>query len=209
MHNFNQKLAEKIGLSKSEIAIFKKLKNSILIQDFLQKMVGNLEKNGETLMSPRTSLRNGICHCAEGALIAALALWLYGNKPLLVDLKTKKEDCDHVIAVFKEKGLWGAISKTNHSVLRYRDPIYKNLRELVMSYFHEYTLNGKKTLLSYSKPLDLSKIKENWITNEDNLWFLDEKLDNLPHIPCITAKNVKLRRSDEIEIKTGDLVEYT
>lgn len=209
MSTFNQKLAQKIGLSKSEVDIFKKLKDPILIQDFLQKIIGNLEKSGETLMSPRVALRKNTCHCAEGALIAALAIWLHGQKPLIVDLKTTKEDCDHVIAVFKQKGLWGAISKTNHSVLRYRDPIYKSIRELVMSYFHEYTLNGKKTLISYSKPLDLSKIKENWVTSEEDLWFLDEKLDKLPHSPCITVKNVKLRKSDEIEIKAGDLVEYT
>jgi hypothetical protein len=92
----------------------------------------------------------------EGALLAAAILEFHGQKPLLMDLRSASEDLDHVVALFRQFGCWGAISKTNHAVLRYREPIYKTVRELAMSYFHEYFLdNGKKTLRAYSIPVDV------------------------------------------------------
>ena len=109
-------------------------------------------------MSPRLVLRNNKCHCIEGAIFAALALRFHGYKPLVVDLTASKDDFDHVIAVFKKDGKWGAISKTNHAVLRYREPVYKSIREIVMSYFHEYANDdGKRTLRSFSLPVNLSR----------------------------------------------------
>lgn len=205
---FNKELAIDLGLNKKEISILKKLNSPIKIQDFLQSFPANLEKEEETLMSPRMTLQTGICHCFEGALLGALALWLYGQKPLLVDMKGKRGDFDHVVCVFEDNGYWGAISKTNHSVIRYRDPLYRDIRELIMSYFHEYTKNGVKTLVSYSKPLDLSKINKSWVISSANLWYLDKLLNKSKHFNLIPSQKTKLRKSDPIEIEAGDIVEY-
>ena len=138
------------GLTKQELKIFKKLNTPIKIQDFLDKIPMNWEKKGETYFSPRRALEARKMHCLEGAIFAATALWLQGEKPLLLDLKAKGDD-DHVVALYRRNGYWGAISKTNHAALRFRDPVYKTIRELALSYFHEYFLDrdGKKILDFY------------------------------------------------------------
>ena len=120
-------------------------------------------------------------------------------------------DYDHVVAVFKQDGFFGAISKTNHAVLRYREPVYKTIRELVMSYFHEYFLNtGKKTLREYSELLDLNKFnKLNWRTSDKNLFEIPEYLDTIKHHKILSPKQIKnLRKADKIEIEMGKMVEY-
>lgn len=186
------------------------------IQDFLNKLPFNFEEKGETYMSPARALEAGKAHCFEGALIAALALEMHGHKPWLLDLKTTEgKDIDHVVALFREKkdppaGGWGAISKTNHAVLRYREPIYKTIRELALSYFHEYFLNnGEKTLRSFSKPFDLSKTRIDWRNSDENLFKLVEMLDQSPHTQILSKKQIKnLRRADKIEIQAGKIVEY-
>src|SRR3989344_4797858 len=144
---------EHSGLGKFKWRTLKRLNTPEKIQDFINRLPFNFEKRGETYMSVARSLKTGRIHCFEGALIAAAALWIQGERPLLLDLKPDKSDIDHVVALFRRNGFWGAISKTNHAVLRYREPVYKSIRELAMSYFHEYFLNnGKKTLRSYSRP---------------------------------------------------------
>jgi len=187
-----------------------KIKDPRKIQDFLNKLKFNFEENGETWMSPIESIKAGRAHCFEGALLAAALLWEHGEKPLILDLKTTKDDFEHVVALFKRDGYWGAISKTNHAVLRYREPVYKTVRELVMSYFHEYFLpSGKKTLRSYSKPFDLSKFGRGWIDSKTDLYHIDRALDVSPHINILTPKQIKnLRLAEKIEIKAGEIVEY-
>lgn len=180
------------------------------IQDFLNTLEFNFEKKSETWMSPSESIKAGRAHCFEGALLAAALFWQNGEKPLILDLKTTKDDFEHVVALFKRDGYWGAISKTNHAVLRYREPVYKTVRELVMSYFHEYFLSsGKKTLRSYSKPFDLSKFGKTWITSQEDLYHIDRALDLSPHIKILTQKQIKnLRNADKVEIKAGEIIEY-
>src|SRR5690606_22648808 len=136
------------GFTKDELKIIKKLNTPSKIQDFLNSLEINIEEDGDTSYSPRTVLKKRKAHCVEGAVLAAAILRFHGQKPLILDLETSNDDFDHVIALFNKNGYWGAISKTNHAVLRYREPVYKTIRELVMSYFHEYFLNknGKKTL---------------------------------------------------------------
>jgi hypothetical protein len=186
----------------------KKLNTPAKIQDFLNALPFNFEKNGETYMSVERALKKGRVHCFEGALIAAAALWIHGEKPLLLDLNTNRKDVDHVVVLFKKDNLWGALSKTNHAVLRYREPVYKTIRELVMSYFHEYFLpDGKKTLMSYSKPYDLNKSGFDWLSSKDELFELMEALDSSPHVE-ILPKKIKLRKADAIEIQAGKIVEY-
>jgi hypothetical protein len=141
----------------AETKLFKRLNSPKKIQDFLAlKIRHNPARDGVECRSPRRVLREGKAHCMEGALLAAAILEFHGHKPLLLDLRSTSDDLDHVVALFSQFGCWGAISKTNHVVLRYREPIYKSIRELALSYFHEYFLDsGKKTLREYSMPFDL------------------------------------------------------
>lgn len=198
------------GLNYNEISILKKLNTPSKIQDFLNELDMNFEEDGDTCMSPKRVLRERKCHCIEGAMLAALALRINGYKSLLVDLTATKSDFDHVVAVFKKNKKWGAISKTNHGVLRYREPVYSSIKELVMSYFHEYTTNdGKKTLRSFSMPVNLSRFdSQHWITSEEDIWYIPEYLADVKHIKILTPSQIaNLRNADEIEIKIGKIVE--
>lgn len=162
-------------------------------------------------MSPRRVLREKKAHCIEGALLAATALWLHGEAPLLLDLVSTKEDDDHVVALYKKNGYWGAISKTNHATIRFRDPVYKTIRELALSYFHEWFMNknGAKTLRSYSTPLTMKRFGTEWITAEYDLWWLDRELNALPHFKIAPPTNMRLlRKADPMELKAGKFVEW-
>ena len=198
------------GLPKKFYSNLKQLNSPIKIQNFLNTFPINHEKNGETYMSPLKTLRAKKMHCFEGAILAALALWINGKKPLLLDLKTKR-DYDHVVALYKINGHWGCISKTNHGVLRWRDPIYKTVRELAVSYFHEYFDNDtlKKTLRSYSEPFNLSRFGTDWITSEKDLHWLVQALDKSKHHFIFPLKNLKhFRKADKIEVKIGRVIEW-
>ena len=199
------------GLTQEEMKMLRPLTNPRKIQDFLDSLPINYEKKGETYMSPRRALRENKAHCIEGALIAALAFWMQGEKPLLMDFTTLPHDEDHVIALFRENGHWGAVSKTNHAILRYRDPVYKTPRELAMSYFHEYYMfeNGKKTLVSFSKPLDLRGLGESWVTDDGDLDHVADALDAARHFPVVPIANARLmRRASRIELSAGKLTEW-
>src|SRR6266481_5822406 len=170
--------------------ILKKLNTPEKIQDFLNTLKFNFEKKGETCMSPKRVIEKRMAHCFEGALLAAAAIEMQGYKPLLLDLKASGKDMDHVVALFKRGKYWGAISKTNHSVLRYREPVYASVRELAMSYFHEYFLpDGTKTLKSFSKPFDLSIHRGglciDWKTSDKDLFILTRMLDESPHTQIV------------------------
>ena len=196
--------------SPKEKKLLQKLNTSAKVQDFLNKLRFNFEKNGETLKSPLFSLRQKNAHCIEGALLGAYILSEHGFKPYLMHLKAIKGDYDHVIVPFKVGKFWGALSKTNHAVLRYREPIYKNIRELALSYFHEYFLDdGRKTLRQYSKLLNLNTFEKDWPTMKGNLWGIDQELDKIKHYDIVSGKYIKnLRKADKIEIKAGKIVEF-
>ena len=199
------------GLNEKEVEILKGLNTPKKIQDFLNKIPINFEEKGDTAMSPRMVLKKNKAHCVEGAMLAALALRIQGQKPLVVDLTATKKDFDHVICVFKKNGKWGAIGKTNHAVLRYREPIYKDIRELVMSFFHEYFDDkGKKNLRSYSMPVDLSRFDYmNWMISEKDVWEIPDYLAKIKHYSILTRSQIaNLRKADEIEIEAGKLTEW-
>jgi hypothetical protein len=185
------------ALTTSERTLFKKLSTPHKIQDFLDALPINFEKNGDTHYSPRVVLEKNTAHCIEGALLAAAILWYHGEKPLLLDMRTKEKDAEHVLALYQKNGYWGALSKTNHAVLRYRDPIYKTVRELALSYFHEYFRDhdGLKTLVSYSRPVNLAQMGTSWITDEDHLWHIDDLLNAASHYPLVPQANVRLVRN--------------
>jgi hypothetical protein len=193
--------------------LISKLNTPKKIQDFLDEIPFNFEKNGDTYMSPKKILEKKKAHCFEGAIFACLCLQKAGIKNYLIDLKVKnlKKDSDHTLCAFKINGYWGSISKTNHSVLRWRDPIYKNYRELAMSYYHEYFLDsGEKTLKSFSKPFNIwKKFGNTWVESEENLDEIAETLDKSPHINFVPDKNKKLiRRAGKTETKGAAIVEW-
>jgi hypothetical protein len=195
-------------------ADIKKLNTPQKVQDFLDKVPFNFEKEGETYWPPKKALRIRKMHCFEGAVFACWCLQNHGIENYLMDLKVKnlRKDSDHTLCIFRINKFWGAISKTNHSVLRWRDPIYKNVRELAMSYFHEYFLDsGEKTLLSFSKPFDVwKKFGNNWAdSSEEDLDKIALALDKSPHINFIPKANAKLiRKAGKTEIKGANVVEY-
>ena len=200
-----------LGLNEKEIKILKALNTPKKIQDFLNKIPINFEEKGDTCLSPRMVLREHRAHCIEGAMVAAVALRLNGEKPLVLDLTSVPRDFDHVVCVFKRNGCLGAISKTNHAVLRYREPIYKSIRELVMSFFHEYfDDNGKKTLRQYSLPVDLSRFDHlNWMASEENVWEIPDYLAKVKHFPMLTRSQIAgLRLADKPEIEAGKITEW-
>ena len=197
-------------MHRSEFRPLRSLDTPRKVQDFIDRLPINKERGGETCTSPLVTLRRNRAHCMEGALVAALALWMHGHKPLILDLQTCRTDVDHLVALFRKDGYWGSIAKTNHAVLRYREPIYRDVRELVASYFHEYfTDDGKKTLRRYSRPFDLRSWKTDWITAEHDLWDLERAIDRSPHRPLLNRRQIAgLRRADAIEIRAGKLVEW-
>lgn len=199
------------GMTEEEYALLRKLSSPGKIQDFLDTLPRNNEKNGHTCASPRTVLREEKAHCIEGAYLAALALWIHGERPLLLDLKASHGDDDHVVALYKRNGHWGAVSKTNHSVLRFRDPIYRTVRELALSYFHEYFLltDGRKTLRTYSRPFSLKRFGTKWITEESDLWEIASELDQSKHFPLIPPGSEHfLRNAGEIERRAAGISEW-
>lgn len=200
------------GLSQKELSILNKLTTPEKIQDFLDRLPINHVKHGATCFPPRRVLREKKAHCIEGAMLAAVALWLHGEPPLLLDLRSTQDDFDHVVTLYKRNGYYGAISKTNYPVLRFRDPIYRTTRELALSYFHEYFLlkNGKKTLLCYSKPFSLKRFGTEWITAEEDLWDISVALDDSQHFSLVPEKNKRLIRNvSALERQAGALTEWS
>ncbi len=202
---------DKSQLNKRELKMLLKLKTPRHIQDFLDSLPMNFEEEGETYMSPRMVLRLNRAHCIEGALLAALALWVHGEEPLLMDLRTNVRDVDHVVALYRINNLWGAISKTNHATVRWRDPVYRSLRELAMSYFHEYFLdnNGEKTLLSYSSAFNLKRLNPSWMTTEGSLYYIAKAIDDCRHFDLYPGSQGRhIRRADPMERRAGALREW-
>lgn len=201
---------EDLGLTKAEFAILRRLDSPEKIQAFLNGLAQNFEQQGETCNAVRTVLHTRRAHCIEGALVAAAALWVHGEPPLILDLQAVR-DFDHVVAVFRRRGCWGAISKTNGVGLRWRDPVYRSLREMAMSWFHEYyNKRDHKTLRTYSVPLDLRRIDPAiWVTAEKGAWPLVDVLEGLRHYPLVTPAQVKrLTRRDPFERKVGGMLQY-
>jgi hypothetical protein len=181
------------AFTKAERAIFRRINSPEKIQRFLDHdLLYNKEPDGPRCRSPRLALRDLTAHCMEGALFAAAALRLLGHPPLLLDLEAVRDD-DHVLAIFQVNGHWGSIAKSNYSGLRYREPVYRTLRELVMSYFeHYYNLQREKTLRKYSRPVNLKRFDSiDWMTAEEDPWAIPEYLCTISHTSLVTPRIVK------------------
>lgn len=180
----------------AELRKLRSFKQPYDIQRFLDDTPYHL---ADTAWSPRVVLREQTSHCLEGAIFAAAALRALGFPPLIIDLEAQ-HDTDHVLAVFRVKGRWGAIAKSNYAGCRYREPVYRTLRELAMSYFNIYfNMRGDRTLRNYSRPVNLSRFDRlNWMTTEKPVWFIPYHLVDIPHIKLLQPGMAKLlHRVDE------------
>jgi len=201
---------EDLGLTRAEFALLRRLESPRKIQTFLTSLKQNFERDGDSCRPVRVILRERSAHCIEAAMLAAAALWVHGEPPLLLDLRAVR-DVDHVIAVYRRNGCWGTLAKANGPLLRARDPVYRTLRELAMSYFHEYAnKRGEKTLREYSRPFDLRSMDPaHWVSGEKDVWDLVERLDAHPHTRVLNARQVKtLSRQDPFLRTAGSVLQY-
>ncbi len=180
---------ENFGFTPSEVRSVRALKTPAGIQHFLDDLPYNLSY---TARSPKKVLHDRTASCLEGGIFAAAALRVIEFPPLIFDLEAE-QDTDHVVAIFKVRGHWGAVAKSNFTGCRYREPVYRSLRELAMSYFNIYfNLRGERTLRRYSRPVNLARFDElSWMTTEKPIWFIAEYLCEIPHIPLLTPTMVK------------------
>jgi hypothetical protein len=184
------------GFTPAELRKLRSLQNPYGIQRFLDDMPYHL---ADTAWSPRRVLREHTAHCMEGAIFAAAALRANGHPPLILDLEAK-HDTDHVLAVYRVKGHWGAIAKSNYTGCRYREPVYRSLRELVMSYFDIYfNLRRERTLRTFSRPVNLVRFDDKrWMTTEEPIWFIVYYLLEIKHYKLLPKGIEKrLHRVDE------------
>jgi hypothetical protein len=190
--------------TKEEADFFKTLDTPDKIQGFLDALEYNPKYE---CRSPRHVIRTRTAHCFEGALIAASALRNIGFPPLVVDMKAFNDD-DHVIAVFKQDNHWGAVAKSNFTTLRFREPVYRTLRELVMSYFDFYfNIEGDKSLRSYSSPLNLTVYdSRRWMTTDEDLEFIGDRLEQMRHFAVVSEKMImNLNRASDLMLRAGML----
>jgi hypothetical protein len=202
---------EDLDLTAPEFAILRRLDTPPKIQLFVNAIPANHEIGGETILSVRQVLRQRRAHCIEAAFVAACAQWIHGEPPLVMYLDCAPSDFPHVVALFRRGACWGAVSKSNGAHLRYRDPIYRSLRELAMSYFHEYFDKlGRKTLRSHSGAFDLRRLDPAlWVTSERACTDAHERLAELRRYALISARQEGLlSRRDLFERETATRVEY-
>src|SRR3954466_458575 len=173
----------------AERAIFRRLSTPEKIQQYLDDLLYDKEPRGPRCRSPRLVMQDRTAHCMSGALMGAAALRMLGPPPLLLDFEAVRDD-DHVLAIFRQRGHWGAVAKSNYSGLRFREPVYRSLRELVMSYFeHYYNLRKEKTLRRYSRPVNLARFDAiGWMIAEEDVWAVPEYLCEIGHTPILAAK---------------------
>src|SRR5436309_15992145 len=196
--------SSRFGFTKPELRTLHALKTPVGVQTFLDDLPYNLSY---TARSPRKVLRDRTASCLEGGIFGAAALRVLGLPPLIFYLEAD-QDTDHVVAIFKARGHWGAVAKSNFTGCRYREPVYRTLRELAMSYFNIYfNLRFERTLRRYSRPVNLARFDHlNWMTSDKPIWFIAEHLCEIPHtrlFPIALAKN--LTRVDPRTIR-GEMV---
>ena len=176
-------------LTSDEHQLLRSLSTPWKIQKYLDSLHYNKEPDGETCRSPRRTIRDQTAHCFEGALLAAAAMGINGHPALILDLESVRDD-DHVIVPFRIDRCWGALAKSNYAGLGFREPVYRSLRELVMSYFeHYYNLKGEKTLRAFSRPVNLRRFDSiDWMTTEEDLWEIAEYLTTISHTPILETQ---------------------
>lgn len=193
---------ESFGLSPAELRTLRSLNTPVRIQKFVDAIE---YQYANTALSPQRVLRERKGHCLEGAMLAAAALRVNGRPPLVMDLESVNDD-DHVLALYRENNLWGAIAKSNFAGLRFRAPVYRTLRELALSYFeHYYNLRGERTLRAYSVPVNLTRLDpQHWMTAGKDAWCVAEALIAARHYPLFPHKVARaLPRLDRRSFEAG------
>jgi hypothetical protein len=189
--------------SKDELSVFDQLKSPQKIQLFLLDLPYSAD---ECYRSPRSVLRDRTAHCFDGALFAAAALRYIGYPPLILDMLPNDRDDDHLLAVFRIDGHWGAVAKSNFSGLTYREPIHRSLRELVLSYFEQfYNVSREKTLRAYTLPLNLRPFDGiGWMGSDEHLDRIAKRLDDIRKVQLLSPAMVRrLAPLDERSYKSG------
>jgi hypothetical protein len=192
------------SFSPAELRKLRSLKTPHGIQRYLDDMPYHL---ADTAWSPRRVLREETSHCFEGAMLAAAALRVNGYPPLIFDLEAEK-DPDHVVAIYRVDGHWGAIAKSNYTGCRYREPVYRSLRELALSYFEGYfNLRRERSLRTFSHPVNMARFDDrHWMITDEPLWFVAEHLFSIRHYPLISpAQARRLHRLDDRSFRAGCL----
>jgi len=204
-----KKPKSKFGFSEKEQRILSKLDTPKKIQDYVDRLEYNLEEKGETFYSPRDVMKHGKADCVESAVFAAAALRFHGFPPLLLDLKANSRDSDHVLAVFRHNGCWGAMGKSKYTFFAYREPVYRTIRELAMSYFELYfNYRGEKTMRSFSaRPLNLARFDDKeWMTSKKHLFYIATYLDKIPHEKILKRGTAaSLRKVTPLDKEAGEL----
>jgi hypothetical protein len=202
-------LGMRLGLAPAQARRLASLQTPEKIQTFVNRLVWNHEPDGHTARSVVGVLEAGCAQCVEASFVAGLALWMAGAPPLLLDLGADG-DVDHVVTIFRRRNHWGAISKSNSPNLRFRDPIYRSLRELALSYFPQYLKGRRKTLRTYSVPVDLRRHDAaTWVTREGYCREVVDALTDARHFDLLPrGAAARLRPIDDIEVKGNHLGEY-
>jgi hypothetical protein len=189
--------------TKSERRIFDGLTSPAKVQEFLGGVTYSSE---EIYRCPLRVLRERVGHCYDGAVFAAAALSRIGHPPLILELLPNARDDDHMLAVYRQDGCWGALAQSNFTGLRSREPVYRSLRELVMSYFEQfYNTDREKTLRGYTLPINLKMLDtRQWMTRDAAMREIAGCLDRAVHKRVLTRKMVlRLSPVDERSFRSG------
>ncbi len=190
-------------LSLPERQLLSGLDSPSAIQAFLNTIPYSEDK---FYRCPLRLLRERKGHCFDGALFAAMALRRIGHPPLILELIPNERDDDHILALFKQHGCWGAVAQSNFTGLRYREPVYRSLRELVMSYFEDYFNSaGEKTLRGYRGPVHLQAFDRlDWMASDAGLDTIAEGMERYTVHPIISEEQAaNLSLMDERSRKAG------
>jgi hypothetical protein len=203
-HRRSAATAPGYGFSRADLRKLRSLRTPAGVQHFLDELPYNLEY---TARSPRFVLRDQTASCLEGAIFAAAALRVLGFPPLIFDLEAE-QDTDHVVALFKVRGHWGAVAKSNFTGCRYREPVHRTLRELAMTYFNVYfNLRGERTLRRYSRPVNLARFDDrHWMATDESVWFIAEYLCEIPHTPLLRSTMEKSLTRVDLRTIRGEMV---
>ena len=188
-----------------ELRTLRALNTPVKVQRYLDELAYNHERGGATCRSPRRVLRDRTAQCAEGALFAAAAFRVHGRPPLIIDLEGDRDD-DHLLAAYRERGHWGAVGKSKFAGLRFRAPVYRTVRELVLSYFEDYyNYAAERTLRRYSRATSLVRFDRiGWMTSEADLWPVIDHFVELPHVRLLPPGIAKrLPRKDARSFRAG------
>lgn len=199
-----KKKDETYGFTPAELRTIRAMKDPNGVQKFLNSLPYHI---AHTCWSPRKVLRHRTVHCLEGAIFGAAALRVLGYPPLLWDLEAER-DTDHVLAIFRHNGCWGAVAASNFAGCRYREPVYRTLRELAMSFFNLYfNLAKQRSLRRYSNPVNLKRFDRlGWMTSEKEVWYIPEYLCDIPHKSLLRPKQVKQLHSVDQRLFDAELV---